>query len=216
MTSDSEIKKNVEHELEWDADIHAAEIGVIVNDSVVTLTGFVRSYSQKLQAERAAKRIGGVRAVANDIAVNLGSTTRADPDIARDAVAVLKAQLPHAWDALKTIVNHGYLRLEGEVEWHFQRTRAEEAVRRIHGVKGVSNLISLRPTVQPLEIKRKIEDALKRNAEIEASHITVEANGGEVTLRGTVQTWGEREAAEQAAWLAPGVVHIENRITMAI
>lgn len=213
MRTDSEIKRDVEAELQWDPDIDATDIAVSVNEGVATLTGFVRSYTQKWEAERIAKRVAGVRAVANDIQVRLGSD-RPDPEIARDAVANLKAELPYSSELIKIVVKSGWLTLEGDVEWEYQRSRAEAAVRRVQGVKGVSNLIVLKPKVKPTEIKTKIQDALRRSAELDAQRISVEVDGSEVTLSGTVKSWAEKEEAARAAWRAPGVTKVNNLIAV--
>lgn len=216
MKSDADIKRDVEAELRWDPDIDATDIAVAVKDGVVSLTGFVRSYMQKWQAERDAKRVSGVVGVANDIEVRIpASSQRPDPEIARDAVAALKQELPYSSDLIKVVVKDAWVTLEGTVEWNYQRTRAGEAVRRVKGIKGISNLILLKPSVAPSEIKAKIEDAFRRSAEIDASRITVEAHGSEVILRGTVRSWAERQEAEHAAWRAPGVTKVDNRISVS-
>jgi osmotically-inducible protein OsmY len=216
MRSDSDIRRDVEDELRWDPDIDATDIAVNVHNGVVTLTGFVRGYVQKYQAEADAKRVAGVVAVANDLEVRLPDIDeRPDPEIARDAIARIKSELPYSWEKVRAVVKNGWLTLEGEVEWNYQRVRAEEAVRRVRGLKGVTNNIEVKPQVAPAEIKRKIEEALRRAAEIDADWITVETVGSEVILRGTVRSWAERQDAERAAWSAPGVAKVDNRIIVS-
>ncbi len=216
MRSDSEIEKNVKAELEWDPDLDATDIAVSVKNGVVTLTGFVKSYTDRYEAETAAKRVAGVVAVANDIEVRMPSVDeRPDPDIAREAAAAIKSQLPISSEHIKIIVKNGWVTLEGEVEWQYQRQTAENVVRRIKGVKGVSNTILLKPRAEPTEVKRKIQEALRRSAEVDANRIEVEARGGEVILKGTVRSWIEREEAERAAWAAPGVTKVEDRILVS-
>jgi osmotically-inducible protein OsmY len=216
MRSDADIRRDVEDELRWDPDLDATDIAVSVNNGVVTLAGFVRSYTEKFDAEVDAKRVAGVLAVVNDLEVRLlNIDERPDPEIARDAIARIKGELPYAWEKIRVIVKNGWVTLEGEVEWNYQRERAEEAVRRVRGVKGITNSIQVKPQVPPAEIRRKIEEALRRTAEIDASRITVETNGGEVILRGTVRSWAERQEAERAAWWAPGVTKVDNRIIVS-
>jgi osmotically-inducible protein OsmY len=218
MRSDSDIKRDVEEELRSEPSLDPNDIAVAVKNGVVTLTGFVRSYAHKFTAERAAKRVAGVVGLANDLEVRLpGADERPDPEIARDVVANLKIWLPNSWEHIKAVVKNGWVTLEGEVEWNYQREYAERAVRWIKGVKGVSDLIRLRSRVAPApeEVKEKIEEAFRRSALLDANRITVETHGSEVVLRGTVRSWAEREEAERAAWLAPGVTRVENRIAVS-
>jgi osmotically-inducible protein OsmY len=215
MKSDEELERDVRDEFKWDPVLDADDIAISVKNGVVTLAGFVKRYSDRLEAEVAAKRVAGVKAVANDIEVRLPAIDqRPDPDIARDAVAALKTELPISYDRIKVIVRDGWVTLEGAVEWQYQKTTAENVVRRVKGVKGVTNVIAVKPKVEPSELKRKIMEAFKRNAEVDANRITVEASGSEVILKGTVRSWIEREEAERVAWSAPGITKVEDRIVV--
>ena len=212
--SDEEIQREVLAELKWDARVQPNEIGVIVKGSVVTLTGWVDSYFKKWAAEEAAHRVRGVMAVANDIEVRLSiDKERTDADIAA-AIHALE------WEALippgkiNVTVSKGWVTLKGEVEWQFQKEDAERVVRRITGVKGVTNLIAVRPRLAPSQLKEKIEQALVRSAETDAQRITVEVQGSKVILKGTVRSWAERQEAERVAWSAPGVTAVENHIAV--
>jgi osmotically-inducible protein OsmY len=215
MRSDSDIRRDVEDELRWDPQIDPTDIAVGVNGGVVTLAGFVRSYSERRLAETAAKRVAGVLAVANDLEVRLPDMDqRPDPDIARDAVARIKEELPYAWENIRVVVKNARLTLEGEVEWNYQRERAEAAVHGVRGVEGITNSIEVKPRAAPEDIRRKIEEALRRAAGIDASRITIESNGSEAILTGTVRSWAERQEAERAAW-SVGVAKVDNRIIIS-
>ncbi|MCW3098363.1 MAG: putative osmotically inducible protein [Chthonomonadaceae bacterium] len=213
--TDKEIQQAALSELEWEPEVSSTEIGVAVKDGVVTLSGFVDSYVKKYNAERAVKRVYGVKAVANDLEVKLPSENeRTDPEIARAAVRALESRyiLPH--DKIKVTVRNGWVTLEGNVEWQFQKESAESAVRQLMGVKGVTNLITVKPPVSAADVKVKIEEALRRSAELDARSIMVETSDSKVVLRGTVHSWAEREEAERAAWSAPGVAKVEDLISV--
>jgi osmotically-inducible protein OsmY len=213
--TDEEIQKDVLAELKWDAQVQPNEIGVSVKDGVVTLTGWVDSYLKRWAAEDAAHRVGGVKAVANDIEVKLFSE-RTDADIAEAAIRALQWDASVPADKIQVTVSKGWVTLKGEVNWNFEKQDAERVVRRLTGVKGVSNLITVKPSTTPSELKKRIEDALVRNAKVDANKITVEVQGSKAILKGAVRAWVEKEEAERVAWLAPGVTSVENRITVDV
>ena len=216
MKTDIELRNDILDELEWEPSVTATEIGVIVEDGIVTLTGCVYSYPEKWAAEKAALRVHGVKAVANNIEVKLPTEShRTDEDIARAAANALD------WDValpndLQAVVDNGWVTLSGEVEWQYQKKTAEVDVARLIGVKGVINNIKITERdVAPSVVKGKIEAALQRHATLDAKGIRVETKGSKVTLEGLVGSWEEREAAEDAAWAAPGVTDVKNKLSIA-
>jgi osmotically-inducible protein OsmY len=213
--TDLELKKNVETELNWEPSVNSADMGVAVKDGVVTLTGGVASYWEKTTAEDAASRVAGVKAVANDLEIRLPfSSQKTDEDVAHEVVNRYQWSVTVPKDRIKTKVSQGWVTLEGTVDWQFQKEAAEDSVQNLMGVKGVTNLIQVKAQVSKFEVKSAIEAALKRSAEVDAKNITVETNGDQVILRGTVRSWSEREGAQRAAWRAPGVLSVDNRITI--
>jgi osmotically-inducible protein OsmY len=210
--TDKQLREAVLRQLEWQPEIVSQDISVNAKEGAVTLTGFVHSYAEKVAAEKAAKSVYGVKAVANDIEVK--AMTRSDPEIARDVLAVMKLDLRVPDDRLKAGIQNGFVTLEGNVEWHYQREAAESCARKVNGVRGVTNKIEVKPTISTTEVKTKIEDALRRSAEVDARRITVSAQDGAVTLYGNVRSWFEKEQAERAAWAAPGVSRVIDHIAV--
>jgi osmotically-inducible protein OsmY len=219
VTNSTKLQHDVQEELEWEPSVDAAHIGVAATQpGVVTLTGTVATYAEKTTAERAAKRVAGVRAVANDIEVRpLGSMKRTDTDLAQAVLRALEWDIAVPDEKIKARVDNGWVTLEGEVALQFHRAAAENAVRRLAGVRGVTNQIRLQitPAVKPAEVKDRIEAALRRSAEIDARGIQVDAKDSTIILRGRVRTWAEREEAERAAWAAPGVRNVEDQLVIA-
>ena len=215
MRLDNEIQRDVEAELKWTPEVDDTDVSIKVQGGAVTLTGFVPDSFQKYRAERAARRVKGVAAVANDIQVRWSGTAPTDPEIARAAVATLKSDLPSAAEQIRPMVHEGRITLLGEVEWYYQRELAEKLMHRIAGVISVRNSIHIKPKLAAeKDIKARIEAAFQRLADVDAHNIAVDATGSEITLRGEVRSWAERDQAQATAWGAPGVTRVANELTV--
>lgn len=213
MIADTDLKRTVEAELAWDPSVKATSIGVAVSNGVVTLTGHLDTFAEKHAAARAVRRVAGVKAIALEIDVKLAPDhQRSDTDIAANAEEALKWNTQVPLKAIKLTVDHGWVTLQGEVDWDYQRRAVEKAIRPLMGVVGISNAIMLRATPRATDLSRKIEQALKRQASREAGRIHVTVNGNTVNLTGTVHSWHERDAAQGVAWSAPGVAQVVNEL----
>lgn len=211
--SDSEIKSDVLSELKWEPSVKVTDIGVLVKDGAVTLNGFATSYAEKWDAVRATKRVAGVRAIADDIEVKLpDSFRRTDGDIAAAAANQIKWSTTIPSGAAQITVREGWISLEGEVEWWYQKNAAQDAVQYLTGVKGVNNLITIKSKLSAVNVKDSIESAFERSALLDAEKIQVETSGSKITLRGKVRNYAERDEAERVAWAAPGVWSVDNQI----
>lgn len=216
MKTDHQLRQDVLDELDFEPSINADHVGVGVNAGVVTLTGSVSSYGEKLAAERATRRVKGVRAIAEEIEVRLPSDKkRADDQIAERAVDILKWRVGVPANRIDVKVERGIITLSGQVEWRFQKSEAAAAVAHLAGVAGVVNLIQVATLADAADVKDKIQRALQRSAELDASRITVQTDGGKVVLGGKVRAWYERGLAERAAWSAPGVSEVLDNIQIA-
>lgn len=217
MESGKELQRRVLDELDWEPSVNAAHIGVAVTDGVVTLSGSVDTYTEKVTAEQAAKRLRGVKAVANDLEVRPPFPAQLnDTEIAQAVVRALEWHVSVPHERIKARVTNGMVALEGSVDSWYQRQEAEAAARGLKGVKGIANLITIQPALKAADVKTRIESAFRRSAEIDANRIQVETTDGTVTLRGQVRSWTERQEAERAAWAAPGVVEVDDELKVGL
>jgi osmotically-inducible protein OsmY len=213
--ADKDIQKNITDELAWEPSLRNDDIAVGVREGVVTLGGFVDSYADKSKAERVAGRVKGVKAVADELEVKLPTgSERADPDVARAALDALQWNISVPHDRIQVKMEKGWLTLEGQVDWFYQKQAAERAVRYLRGVRGVFNLITLSARTTPRDVKKRIKDALHRGVEFDAEHITVEVEGSKAVLQGTVRSYAEMKDAARAARNAPGITEVDNRLAI--
>ena len=214
--SDKRLQQDILDELDFEPSVNAAHIGVAVRGGVVTLSGHVGSYAEKIAAEQAVRRVKGVQAIAQELDVRYpGDKKTADDEIAGRVVSILRWSAVVPRDSVQVQVQDGWVTLSGKVDWQFERTAAEAEIRKLSGVAGVNNLITIRPRVNATDVKRNIESALKRSAEIEAQGIRISVHdGGKVTLDGNVHDWQEREAVKRAAWSAAGVMAVEDHLSI--
>lgn len=216
MKSDSELQRDVLEELEFEPMVEHAHIGVTAKNGVVMLTGFVPNYTQKAAAERAAARVKGVKAIAEEIEVRFATDPKtSDPEIAERIVRLFQWDVVVPADKISVRVEHGWVTLSGQVEWNFQKTAAQSVVSRITGIKGVTNMIKVAAKLSPADVRERIMAAIKRQGALDASAIQVAVDGQTVKLSGEVRGWNERRVAEKAAWSIPGVTHVEDEIVFA-
>ena len=216
MKTDTQLQKDVMDELQWDPRFNASEIGVAVKNGIVTLSGHVDNYTKKLAAEEAAKRVKGVKALVEEITVQLSHDGKlSDQELAQAAINLLKWNNAVPDQNIKVEVEDGWLTLEGHVDWQFQKDAAKSAVKDITGLKGVVNLLNIKPRINIPVVRDTIKEALERSADVEADRIQIETSGNKVTLRGKARTWNEKFEVERAAWSAPGVMEVEDEMILA-
>jgi osmotically-inducible protein OsmY len=213
--TDYDVREGVKNELAWSAKVNADRIAVSASDGAVTLTGQVGSYLEKWEAERIAKRVYGVSGVANELQVDYGGTNTQDTDLLQRALQALRWNLEVPSGAVQPIVSDGWITLSGKVKWNFQREGAENALRNLSGVKGLTDEITLETQPTPKDVNKRISDALSRNAQLDARRITVTTDGNTAVLDGSVRSWAERDEAETAAWSAPGVNTVRNNLEVS-
>ncbi len=213
MKSDIEIQKDVIEQLKWEPFLNSAQIGVAVKNGIVTLSGQVDAYSKKILAEKTTKKVAGVKAIAEDIQVGISPVyKKTDTEIAEAVVNALKWHTMIPDEKIKVSVEDGNVKLEGDVEWEYQRNQAKTAIENLTGVRFVTNLVAVKPKITPYELQQKINSSFQRSANIDSARITAEVLGSKVTLRGKVRSFSEKEDAENAVWSAPGVVSVENKL----